>query len=620
MTTGSWTKGSVGRGKRALGSDRAAVSDVIGAMLMVGITVMAAVGFAVVLFAFDGPADQLHVDIELRTTPGADGLWETGDERMELVHLGGEPMQQDRTTLSYTADAVAHTYTGTTLGYTGSAFADDGDGRMTIGEAWQSPAAGPDYLDLAQDEGVAASLASSQEGSQLIASGTVTGGGILLTAGGGSCSPDLTAPTVVLSNAPDLTSSSGGAVTITAVASDFCGPVNVGVAPHLWYRITPGPLPGPAAYTDAGAMAFQSGTTWTKSVSAPIGGWVAAAGQTLQYYVTGLVDTAASPNTLAQSAAKSDVVDPISVYRYVTSIVTTPITGIGTIGDVSKAQDDLTPGVYTVLTEGGVLGPPGSSTTTLAGTTAASAPLAGSVTNPSNVNSLTDDAARATGIDVGESVELNGFDVPAAATGVTNVKIHADVRKDANGGKDVVYRLDYKLGALGVWNLEPSTHTVTSNTDGLVNRDLAAAITSVADVETNLYVRAYYQGESGTGASHALEVDRLYIEVTYSTAAGTTYDLDLQADFTSIQAGTTHTLELVHATSIDTFNVLVYDWVATTWRTCAPVLDGSPTDYSCLLSANEVQANAARIRFTDVDVANTSVGTLSLDYLRVATL
>jgi hypothetical protein len=593
------------RRRTGLRQERAAISDVLGSLLMVGITVISAVGFGIVLLAFDGPPDQLHVDVELRTTPGADGLWETGDERMELVHMGGEPLDQDSTTLRYTADSVAHTYSGATLGYVGSAFEDDGNGLMTIGEAWQSPAAVADYLNVAQDEGVTAFLVSAEEQSRLIASGTVTGGGILLTAGSGSCTPDITAPTVLLSNAPDLTSGSGSsAVTVTAVASDACGPVDVATAPHLWYRITPGPLPGPSSYTDAGAMTFQSGTTWTRNIAAPVGGWSLAWGQTLQYYVTGLKDTAAVPNTLSQSGTTSDAIALVGSSTFVEYANAVAGVFVTAAPFANMGADD---GAEAQFLEACTGGPPVSNIQALCGRTT------GGVSVSSPDFALASDNQRSTMTGSGTSVHVTGFDVPAVPSSITAFTISYEAQRGTGGATNPTVQLEYQFNSAcsAAWTTAGSTFSISSTSDTTTTRVVTTGQPyTEAEIES-LCVRARVTN----AATRPLLTDTLSLTATYSGAT-TTYDVNLELGWNGLPVGLTGLFELDYRVAAgETYTVEKYN--GATWTACSGSLTSTTgTTFQCTLSLVELLSGSPLVRVLGTSDAGAPT-TLRMDYARM---
>lgn len=589
----------------AQAGEDAAVSDIIGSILLVGITVVAAAAFGIVLLAFDGPADQLHVDIELRTTPGADGLWDTGDERMELVHLGGEPLLQSQTTLTYTADGTQHRYSGSTLGYVGSAFADDGDGRMTIGEVWTSPAAAPDYLDVAQDEAVTASLVSSEDISQLVAAGTVTGGGIVLDTSV-SCTPDITDPTVVLSKTPtDLTSSSGTtAVVVTAVGSDACNAVDTTVAPHLWYRISPGPLPGPAAYTDAGAMTYVSGTTWTKTVTAPAGGWVLAWGQTLQLYVTGVKDTAPTPNTLTQSQTLSDAVDLVGSSHFVqthdaiagTFVSTAPFANLG-------ANDNVEAQVLEACNAGA----PISNVQSLCGSTAGGSGVT------SAAQALRSDDLRSSNTGPGTAVQVSGFDVPGEPASITGFTISYEGQRGTGGSTNPTVQLEYQFDATcaSAWTSAGSTFGVTTTSDSTTTRNVGGVVT-IAEVES-LCVRALVTN----AANRPLLTDALTVSVTYSGAT-TTHDLNLELGWTSLNPLATSGLLDIEYNVASGESYTVEKFNGLTWTACAGAMTSTTAaNFQCTLSLAELLVGSPLVRIVGTVDAG-AASTLEIDYVRLA--
>lgn len=585
-------------------ADDSAISDVVGSILLVAITVLVAAGFAIILFAFDGPPDRLHVDVELRTTPGVDGVWETGDERMELVHLGGEPLHKGSTTLTYTADSVLRSYSGATLGYAGSVFEDDGDGQMTIGEAWQSPAAAGDYLDLAQDEAVAASLVSADEVGQLIAAGTVTGGGIILTAGGGSCSPDTAAPVVVVSHSPsNLASSSGSSgVVVTAVASDLCSAVNTAVAPRLWYRIYPGPVPGPATYTDAGAMTLQSGTTWTKTIAAPAGGWLTAWGQSLDFYVAGVRDMAATPNVLLQTPTISDTIDLVGTSTFVQ--YSNPVAG-GFVTAAPFANLGANDGVYGQVLEACIGGPPVSNVQALCGKTAGGV----SVSSPELALTSSDQRASMTGS--GTAVHVTGFDVPGTPSSITAFSISYEAQRGTGGPTSPIVQLEYQFNTAcsGTWTAAGTSFTVSVTSDVTTTRPVTGTFT-VAQIES-LCVRARVTN----AADRPLLTDALSITVTYS-ATTATHDLNLGLGWNGLPAGTGGQLEIDYrVASGETYTVEKY--TGATWTACSGSLASTTgTVFQCTLTAAELLSGSPLVRILGAPDALAPT-TLQLDYVRL---
>lgn len=575
--------------------DSSAISDVLGAILLVGMTVVAAVGFGVLLLQFDGPADKLHVDVELRTTPGSDGLWETGDERMQVLHLGGESLDKDATSIEFTADGTDYSYDGDALG---SYFDDDGDGLLSIGEAWVSPVA--DAMDLAQDESVDASLVTQEDGSQLVAAGTVTGGGIDLTVT--TCLPDITAPTGSFTQSPtNVQSTSSGAVTVTLTVSDACIGVNEAIVPTLAYCIAV-TCTVPTSFTTL-AMTDAGTRVWTATIPAQVWLTQAIAGKSIQYYATGMTDLSANS---AQTSVETDPIELLVTYHYVDSASATT----GTVGSLGNAgSTSVSDGNVATLSEAGVTG--GSSTvgpTKYFGTT---------VTNSGTLNAnnvLASDDSRNEFDGSGDSLELNGIDLPANAATVTAVTIGFEGRKASSGGTSPSLRLDYKLGSGGTYSTGSGSTVSNSGTDSDYTRTLTGSF-SVAQVES-LYVRLVY----ATDTNRNPQVDAVFVTVTYQTTPQTEYRMDIQVEWSSATSGgVLDTLELRYRVQDDTFNVEVWSFLTSTWRTCSGTLTSTTlATYTCTLALGEISGGEARVRFTDVATTSTTQAFLYLDHARLA--
>lgn len=108
-----------------------AVSDVVGNVIMTGVTAAMMAGVFLLFLAIPGPNDVVHAELAAVMDAGPDGVWDTGDERLGLRHLGGEPLDRARTSVAFLLDGTPHRVQGDALG---GAFA--GDGRLTLGETW----------------------------------------------------------------------------------------------------------------------------------------------------------------------------------------------------------------------------------------------------------------------------------------------------------------------------------------------------------------------------------------------------------------------------------------------------------------------------------------------------
>lgn len=582
--------------------DGAAVSDVVGSILLVGITVASAVGLGLLLLSFDGPRDRLHVDVEMRTTPGADGEWETGDERMELMHLGGEPLAKGVTTIEYTADGTRYSYSGNALG---SFFDDDGDGLLTIGEAWLSPVA--DLLDVAQDEQVRATLAAEADDSQLLAAGTVTGGGIVLAVT--SCLPDLTAPSGSFSASPsNVNSLTVGSIVVTLTVIDLCAGVDTSAAgtPTFAYCIAV-TCTVPTSFT---TVAMTDGTpndrVWTATIPAQVWLTEAIAGKSIQYYATNLRDLAATPN-VGQTSVATDPVDLVVTYTYVQGA--SAITGAVTNLDNAK-QPSAGDGVVADLDEAGVSGSSGTGGPTKhSGATVTNS----GALNPSNV--LASDDARAEFDTSGDSLEVTGIDLPANAASVTAVTLGFEGRKASSGGTSPALRIDYKLGAGGTYSTGTAQTVSNSGTDSDYTRSVSG-ITTVAQAES-LYVRLVYS----TDTNRNPQVDAVFVTVTYTTTPQTEYRMEIVLEWSGVTSGTSNTLELRYKVQGDTFTVEVQNQLTLAWRACTGTLTStSLATFTCTLQAsnNELLGGEVRVRLKDVATTSTTQAFLDLDHARLA--
>lgn len=110
------------------------VADIIGTMLLVGLTVSVAAGLGVVLMgAVPGPSPPVGFQLAVSLDPVCP--WGDGDERLVLAHRGGEAVAPaSLAVLVGTADGEARLVL--------AAFDQSGDmdGRFEIGERWMHQA------------------------------------------------------------------------------------------------------------------------------------------------------------------------------------------------------------------------------------------------------------------------------------------------------------------------------------------------------------------------------------------------------------------------------------------------------------------------------------------------
>lgn len=574
-------------GTRGLRDDERAVSDVLGSILLVGITVASAVGFGLLLLSFDGPPDVQHTRLSVILVPGAGG-WNSGDEALRVTHLGGEPLRRSVTTIQYTPPSgVPVQVTGTGLG------GGFGDGELRIGETWTQT------VTAAANDAFAVQVVVRDATSQLLADFVAVAG----AAGGVLCVGDVSAPTASFVQAPaNLNSLYLGAVTVTVTLADNCSGVDESVAPHLLWCVAV-VCSVPASYTDAGAMTDTGLRTWSASVPAQIWLTQGLAGASLRYYVTSMTDF---NGNVAQSPVQVDLVDLVYTYTYVASASATT----GSVFNLTNAQAaSAGDGVEADVVEAPLVGAP----QTIGPTKYSGASVTnGGAVNPNNA--LASDEARTEFDSTGDFIEVTGLNLPADAVTVNSLTIGYEGRKAATGGTSPTARLDYKVGLLGVYSTGSNiVESATVDTDR--TRSLTGSFT-VADVE-DLYVRVFYV----TDTNRNLQVDHVFVTVTYQTAASTVYALDVQLEWSDVPTGSTHSLELRYRATGDSFTAQVWNFGTLTWRACAGSLASAAlTTFSCSVSpTTEYAAGEVRVRLVDATPAGTTQGHLYLDHARVGT-
>ena len=153
-----------GSARKSAGAQDEAVSDVVGSILMVGITVGMTVVLALLLMTYDGPSAVSEANLALAVRPGAGG-WGTGDETIVVRHLGGDAVSSS----AHILVSIGTTHADLTGPALGPAFADS---RLVIGETWTRTAT------IRATDLVAVNIVASETGtSHLLATFTTLPGG-----------------------------------------------------------------------------------------------------------------------------------------------------------------------------------------------------------------------------------------------------------------------------------------------------------------------------------------------------------------------------------------------------------------------------------------------------------
>lgn len=589
-------------GRRSDGRlDERAVSDIVGSILLIAITVVMAGVMAALLLSFKGPVDTPHANLAVSVSPGQGG-WGTGDESIRVAHLGGDALAGTPTTITYRINSGSQVIVPgssilSSLQRAGTAV--PAQPSWTIGSTWVRT------LSLAATDTVMVGVISQQGASTVLATSTLVPGQAAAT---GGCPFDTSAPTVGawLQSPSDVTTATVGGVTVTAALIDDCAGVDPAVAPHLFWRINPGTNP---VYTDQGAMTSIGGNQWSAAIPATV--WALRANQNLEYYVSPVADLD-SPVNSGQSQVATDLVDLIQSVTYVTSHTTTTgsytlggpfINAQGAGGGTARLQEAAV-GQTSPLS---LLANPTSSTGSVSISNGLSCSAGASCAFSSNSQFARLDAS-------GDILRVSGFAAPAGALTITQVVIGADVAKVSGDALNPILHLTYSGGPTA----DPTafTQTITSTTPANVERTLTGAWTVSHLGTLAVQIDAANGGSIGTG--RRLDVDRLYVKVVYTFNG---FTVQGQLDWTGVPAGTVQVLDMGGCdAALDTFSVQVWDWTAAAFNTRGTLSGGTCPSFTYTLAATEYQVGQVRVRIVDVTPAGTSQGSLTFDYARVNTI
>ena len=645
--------------------DERSVSDVLGAILLVGITVVMAAAFGAVLLAYDGPSDQQHTQLGVVVGPGADGDWGPNDAELKITHLGGEPLLQAGVRIIYVDTAGTQTVSPTFTG-----------GVLKVGQAWTHTISATPGATVAVTV-----VATVSGGSAVISSGSVAAGGtgatltyvsgITPAPGKGSVADLANAQSAIdLNAAATLTEGAAGGTPSSSTRSPGSN-TNSGAT-------SPGNI---VSSNDARAV-LDNSAEWVQGAgySAPGGAMlVSALSIGMEARAVQPVSTVTHVATVTGGATSGSTVATVSI--------------LGSAGDVYLAA--VANGVSNLRTVTGVSGPPGISWTQV-GTQTNSAgnghlelwvgtgtpSIAGVVTATfsGNIDRAGIAVSRYSGVDTaspiqaslaGEAAGSGGTAVSlgtvagtatsgvfyAALNGVTaaggagcTFTTPANERADFDPGNNRVQlcaaggtaaasnTLAATISSSADWQailvtLRPYAPPLptavlsyrlsgvagaTSLTQGLGTTEaqytqsiLADRAWTVADI-ANLDVRVTYPTDTGAD----VEVDHIYLTMTVTTTP-TTYSTQADLAFTGVPSTPTEVFQMRYKVAGDTF--LVYAMTGAIERQCAGTLNSATfAVFTCSLTAAEFNGGAPVVRIKDVTPGGTGQGSVTIDYARIS--
>ncbi len=273
----------------------------------------------------------------------------------------------------------------------------------------------------------------------------------------------------------------------------------------------------------------------------------------------------------------------------------------GTTTDFANAQNDADGDLAAKLDE--QTNPPSTPTTRLDPTNVAAS---AGVTSPSNV--YTANNVRVEYADNGDSITLTGFNVPASALTIQNVKIGFEGQRGSGGGADPQASMSYAVGGLpGPPKMPQSVpHTADQDTVWDVTADRVWLVSSVEALEVTI-------SRSNTGGK-SLFIDHIWVEVTYDEVPTT--DLDVEFAWSGVPAGTFQQLQVRYQATTDEFAMLVWDGAS--WVQRAVLSSTSMSVTTINLSPSEYAGGFPKVRFVDTD-ASSGAGRLEVEYAKVVT-
>lgn len=150
--------------------DDEAVSEMVASVLLVAITVVLAVIAGALILSRPGPMDTTRPDFQFSVNPGADGVWNNGNENVSIYHAGGEALQTGNTRIRINGGSPDREYSGTGLG---APFTQAGGFR--IGTTWYSTS---QTITIASGNVITISVVvTSDGGTRLAGSSQITAGG-----------------------------------------------------------------------------------------------------------------------------------------------------------------------------------------------------------------------------------------------------------------------------------------------------------------------------------------------------------------------------------------------------------------------------------------------------------
>jgi hypothetical protein len=661
----------------------AAVSDILGSIMLIGITVVAAAGFGLLILNFRGPTDTQHTQLSITVGPGADGVWAGANgAELRIRHLGGEPLQQAGAKVVYQESGQAPTSVTPTFA----------GGQLTVGQSWTRA-----ITALPGDAIPVQVVARSKDLTLLLATSTITAGS--------------TVPTSIWVTAANAATGSVEPANPLAGAqsdtdSDAFLALDEGASAGTPSAFTLSPSGTSGTATNPSFVSTQDGTNAAQLTG---GQFVQATyGAPSGFVVSQVRVNAVMKATQASTpAAYGGVVATGTMTGTSQNFVQTSTTVTGSAGDVYLAA--VASGMSPSKAVSSVTGPPGVTWTQVGAATNSAGQLEVwlGLGTPTSAAAVRANFQFKSGSDIPENAAIavtrySGVDASSASQAVqatqsgtgspsgTSVTLPAIAGTASSGIFYAALNGVTATGAQGVTfatpgseraDVDPGTLNkvqlgVADGTAAATN-GLSATLSSAASWQAiSLTLRpiipplptvtlSYTLSGGPTGATtlsptltagyvtytaditadrpswSPADVGNIAVRVTYTTSTGSTVQVDylsvtgtitssaatyslsatLDFAFGATVMGSSETVQMRYKTNgVDSFSVAVL--TGATPRTCPGTLSSTTyTVFSCaLLLPGEHNGGTPRIRITDTTPSGTNQGVISIEYARLVVL
>ncbi len=584
----------------AVRHDQWAVSDVLGSVLLVGITVTSFAALGLLVSNIPPPPDNVHAEIAVAVKPGPDQSWSTGDEILEVRHIYGEAIPQDGSTIIIDVNGASQKIRAGDLAFSG--------GTLDIGEHWSRT-----MLFNFNDHITLTLIAPRGSGTSVLTSTAVVTGET-------SCTTDNDPPHAIITQVPGNIDAllGNGSADIKALLVDICSNVDPFVSPILEYWF--------GNENRASIVMEPAGPvdTWKALVPPPEGDWGNRFNQELHYRIVDLVDDLGN---VGNSPVQTDLVEPPPpTYYYVAN--NTPILGetVNFANMKSAADAGATGQLREALPAGG------TKTTNLYGQSLSLVPghsnakwdkaasilgnhgqetkykhdddpsvnylrvqMADSLLNSDQIISVKVVLTGKTNPDDALTNNDDGWRLQVCWTGQTvtgstcsqKSGVLTSTTPDASG--PITYDISNRRPGGGTWKWAD-----INDLDVLINGQI------VNGIRDGDWVASTIRLEIVSGPGYGMEQELTWdVAPTISTPGG---------------------LEIRYLTSQGQFQVEVWDWSANTWnaRTSKPLGSLTMATWSDALSGNEWNFGDVKIRVVSLQTDNTKQALVHVDYARLA--